>query len=249
MLLRRFSEHIKGQNWFAVALDFLIVVFGVFIGFQLNTWNDSRKLDDAFTQARTRLAAESTANIDAIEALIRQNENSLPAVRSAIGVLQACDSSKDSEGVFLKGLNLLRGTQSLKLRDSALTALTHDEGLLSRQTETERDRLGELERALERTQENLDFLEQIPFDHAIEDHPAVALADLQNVRLSEASRDVLDYRPLVLAVPFSEVCGDAVLAKKFYEWERIASFQILRARQFQATLEANLEALGAAPPN
>ena len=26
MLLRRITEHVKAQNWFAVALDFLIVV-------------------------------------------------------------------------------------------------------------------------------------------------------------------------------------------------------------------------------
>ena len=27
MLLRRITEHVKDQNWFAVALDFVIVVF------------------------------------------------------------------------------------------------------------------------------------------------------------------------------------------------------------------------------
>ncbi len=32
MLLRRVTEHVKTQNWFAVLLDFLIVVIGVFMG-------------------------------------------------------------------------------------------------------------------------------------------------------------------------------------------------------------------------
>lgn len=32
MLLRRVIEHVKAQNWTAVALDFVIVVVGVFIG-------------------------------------------------------------------------------------------------------------------------------------------------------------------------------------------------------------------------
>jgi hypothetical protein len=248
MLLRRMSEHVKGQNWFAVALDFVIVVFGVFIGFQLNTWNDNRKLDEAYAQARARLVAESEANITAIQALIRQNEAVLPVVRSAIAALETCDVSEESEAAFLKGLNQIRGTQSLKLRDSALTALTHNESLLSRQTEDERDRLGEFERALRRTQENLDFLEHLPFDSPVEDHPAVALAGLEEARLSERSWDVISYRPLTLAMPFTQACRDPVLAKQFYEWERIASFQMLRARQFQATLETNLAALGALQP-
>jgi hypothetical protein len=41
MLLRRFTQHVKDQNWFAVTLDFLIVVAGIFIGLQVSAWNDS----------------------------------------------------------------------------------------------------------------------------------------------------------------------------------------------------------------
>lgn len=42
MLLRRITEHVKSQNWFAVGLDFLIVVVGVFIGLQAANWNAAR---------------------------------------------------------------------------------------------------------------------------------------------------------------------------------------------------------------
>ena len=42
MLLRRITKHVKDQNWFAVGLDFLIVVVGVFIGIQVNNWNVAR---------------------------------------------------------------------------------------------------------------------------------------------------------------------------------------------------------------
>jgi hypothetical protein len=45
MLLRSLSQHVKDQNWFAVALDFVIVVVGVFIGIQVANWNDSRSFD------------------------------------------------------------------------------------------------------------------------------------------------------------------------------------------------------------
>jgi len=36
MLLRRISEHIKAQNWFAVLIDFVIVVIGVYTASPLN---------------------------------------------------------------------------------------------------------------------------------------------------------------------------------------------------------------------
>ena len=43
MILRRISENIRSQNWFAVMVEFVIVVVGVFMGLQVQDWNDARK--------------------------------------------------------------------------------------------------------------------------------------------------------------------------------------------------------------
>ena len=43
MILRSVTKHIKDQNWFAVGLDFLIVVVGVFIGIQVANWNEEQQ--------------------------------------------------------------------------------------------------------------------------------------------------------------------------------------------------------------
>jgi hypothetical protein len=51
MILRRVTEHVKAQNWFAVGVDFVIVVVGVFIGIQVANWNESR-----LEQERARLS-------------------------------------------------------------------------------------------------------------------------------------------------------------------------------------------------
>ena len=42
MLLRSITKHVKDQNWFAVGLDFFIVVFGVFIGLQVQQWSEGQ---------------------------------------------------------------------------------------------------------------------------------------------------------------------------------------------------------------
>ncbi len=42
MLLRRVIDHVRAQNWTAVALDFVIVVVGVFIGIQVSNWNSAQ---------------------------------------------------------------------------------------------------------------------------------------------------------------------------------------------------------------
>jgi len=43
MLLHRLIDHMKQQHWTAVVLDFVIVVVGVFIGLQVNNWNQVRQ--------------------------------------------------------------------------------------------------------------------------------------------------------------------------------------------------------------
>ena len=35
MLLRRFMQHVKEQNWFAVGLDVIVVIVGIFLGLQV----------------------------------------------------------------------------------------------------------------------------------------------------------------------------------------------------------------------
>lgn len=43
MILRRVAQHAKTQNWFAVTLDFFIVVTGVFLGIEASNWNQARQ--------------------------------------------------------------------------------------------------------------------------------------------------------------------------------------------------------------
>lgn len=43
MILRRLTLHMRSQNWFAVILDFLVVVVGLFIGLQVDTWWQERQ--------------------------------------------------------------------------------------------------------------------------------------------------------------------------------------------------------------
>lgn len=42
MLFRRIRNHVVSQNWTAIAIDFVIVVLGVFVGIQVSNWNSNR---------------------------------------------------------------------------------------------------------------------------------------------------------------------------------------------------------------
>jgi len=61
MLLRRVIEHVKAQNWTAVALDFVIVVVGVFIGIQVSNWNEARQEEEQTERYLGRLADDLTS--------------------------------------------------------------------------------------------------------------------------------------------------------------------------------------------
>jgi len=42
MILRQLSANLKSQNWTAIAIEFCIVVIGVFVGVQASNWNQER---------------------------------------------------------------------------------------------------------------------------------------------------------------------------------------------------------------
>ena len=63
MLFRRITEHVKAQNWTAVALDFVIVVLGVFMGIQLGNWNERVAERGLERSALERLTVEYNNNL------------------------------------------------------------------------------------------------------------------------------------------------------------------------------------------
>ncbi len=43
MILRKLATAMREQNWFTVVLEILIVVVGIFVGLQVDGWNEARK--------------------------------------------------------------------------------------------------------------------------------------------------------------------------------------------------------------
>lgn len=63
MILRRIIAHFRKQEWTAIGIDFVIVVVGVFVGLQVQSWNESRQ-----DRLRERMYVERlTRDFQAIE--------------------------------------------------------------------------------------------------------------------------------------------------------------------------------------
>jgi hypothetical protein len=62
MVSRRIREHVASHNWFAVGVDLAIVVAGVFLGMQVNNWNQARVENEQARDYRRRLISELDFN-------------------------------------------------------------------------------------------------------------------------------------------------------------------------------------------
>jgi hypothetical protein len=89
MLLRRINQHIKDQHWFAVCIDFFIVVIGVFIGIQVANWNDERvaaaneaKLIVRLTEEMRVLESELAADAENYKSSVKATGALITALRS-----------------------------------------------------------------------------------------------------------------------------------------------------------------------
>lgn len=79
MILRRVIAHFRKQEWAAIALDFVIVVMGVFIGIQVANWNEAR----AFRNKETELLIELRRELEASVASTTQKADAYRQVVAA----------------------------------------------------------------------------------------------------------------------------------------------------------------------
>jgi hypothetical protein len=63
MILRRLTANLRAQNWTAIAIEFFIVVVGVFIGTQVANWNQARLEKQATARMLVQLIPELRAEL------------------------------------------------------------------------------------------------------------------------------------------------------------------------------------------
>ena len=74
MLLRRITKHVTDQNWFAVFIDFLIVVVGVFIGIQVANWNAEKQQQETVDNYLKSIARNIGTDIEALSVTRQKRE-------------------------------------------------------------------------------------------------------------------------------------------------------------------------------
>ena len=123
MLLRRVIEHVKTQNWFAVLLDFLIVVTGVFMGIQVNNWNEARLFRAEETFFLQRLTEDIHASIEASEYEASEMKRQAEQATVVLMSLDACHVEAANRADFAQGIYTLGKFDSIQLVRTAFDEL------------------------------------------------------------------------------------------------------------------------------
>jgi len=87
MILRKLADAIKEQNWSTVILEILIVVVGIFIGLQVDGWNEERKKQQDIGVQLLRIAEDAAVLLAETDLLIVSFDNRIARARIALEVL------------------------------------------------------------------------------------------------------------------------------------------------------------------
>jgi hypothetical protein len=84
MILRRLTANLRAQNWTAIAIEFLIVVIGVFIGTQVSNWNQGRLEKQATNRMVDQLQPEIQNQFDFFESARTYYKTTRPFAEQAL---------------------------------------------------------------------------------------------------------------------------------------------------------------------
>jgi hypothetical protein len=147
VIIRRLAGALREQNWFTVVLEVVIVGVGIFVGLQVDGWNEGRKNQQNIEAQLLRIADDAAMLLAETDRLIVGFDNRIARVQIALEVLdgtpltaantrafeRALDESYqlNEVEVDLPGLNILMNTGDIgQVADAnvrnALLALTNE---------------------------------------------------------------------------------------------------------------------------
>ena len=123
MILRRLATSIRKQDWFAVVIETLIVVLGVFLGLQVNNWNEARHSASREAEVLNALQMEFEQNIVTLRrSLAGLNERNASEYEAAL-LLEKDVISPEDQAVIFSGVREIMYFSPLTVRDNTFESL------------------------------------------------------------------------------------------------------------------------------
>lgn len=121
MILSRISKALREQNWTAVAIEFVIVIAGVVIGFQVTAWNGERAEMQREAAYLRQLDVELTTIVEELEGGEQEAAAYFRWVMLFLEGVRTGDPEMAQEGSW--GLNAITEVVWVNMEPAALTEL------------------------------------------------------------------------------------------------------------------------------
>ena len=118
MILQNISRAIREQNYYAVALEFVIVIAGVVIGFQINAWNEGRAERAREAEYLVQLDVELGAVVEDIDSAQRALDAYFNWITLFFEGVETGDPEMAQRGSW--GLNAITDVEIINLEPAAL---------------------------------------------------------------------------------------------------------------------------------
>ena len=242
MILRRVIKHFREQEWTAIALDFLIVVLGVFVGLQVQNWNEARLDYVAYQQAYSRMVSEARNNIVRAEQAMETISPIMENFQKAVEDIRACRDDKEASGRIKTAVETLTVSIASRFQNSAISQLTTSERLLEQQSPERRVQYAQYAQTLSTLNHWGDQVLEKMEMRSDELHPFL---DYGPFTKKPAGWDgKYQGRTIILTVAPGVACKDDAFRKLLYRWEAGVQYQLGLMEQIDVKTKEFLEALG-----
>jgi len=108
MILRRLTGYLRQENWFAIILELVVVVVGLFLAFQLDRWYESQRIKSDLHAHLASLTEDFTENETRLISAINRGKQEMEAA-----ITLRAEIRKDSPDLSVAELNQLISQTSL----------------------------------------------------------------------------------------------------------------------------------------
>jgi len=137
VILRRISQAFASRNLSTILLELVVVIFGIFLGLQVNDWNESRKLQQDEGRYLQKLADDLLEMREELRSKVDRSERARQKMMGALYALEDCTISDSARSdldfalgnyQILGPFNYLNATYDEMVATGALARIA-DQGL------------------------------------------------------------------------------------------------------------------------
>lgn len=237
MILRRLTKHIKEQNWFAVGLDFVIVVCGILIAFQITHWSQKSQDKLIYQQARLAVIEEANTNLALAQEFTLEASVYQRSAKGAILDLENCSADAGAQQRLMNALQGMKFFLGVDVRKDATTLILSSDAFLDNLTPLDRATLSDYGRKLGRIAENVNKDYGFQLDK-------LTLSDIPIFTRTSRVDWGDGLMGFILNVSYSEACLDPRLSTYLFDRYQHASYELLQAQNLSKASRVLLADLG-----